>query len=1027
MLHSYNMIFNRSLCFFLCFSLCGLTPVQARDIVLPKPGAMVLPSTSFTPPALKGIKINPDDPLSLDFILDTSHTTASPASLDEESRRLVKYFLAAMTIPEDDLWVNLSPYEHSKIIPESLGRTDMGRDLLALDYLLKQVTASLLHPEDALGQTFWKTVYARAKKISGGADIPVNTFNKVWIVPSKAVVLENPETGAAYIAESSLNVLLEQDYLSMEHNGLVNNSTAGVATQTVRDIVIPQLIREVNEGKNFAHLRQVYNSLILAAWYKRKIKGGVINEVYADKNKIQGIARDEAFMNPEDVYKRYLQAFKMGVYSLIKEEPNTEGRMVPRKYFSGGVKLVMDGAMTTQTVSRRDLLRGGMGAASGYVVRAALSPVSGAGIAASAVAFYPRTSEALPQPAVDFIRIQNEYQGLQIPADGLNERVERSLNGRVSAYLARPNQLNSLTHLKQFIERQRLNLGANPYTTLIRALKTHFDALKARRGLSAAELEAWGNLQDDTINFIHRFLLVGASYQLRQRSVMALIDGISPNRYVFNCDAISALTVLIGNDAGIDTIQYADVARDHTGRIFPDAQGVGHTNNILMRADGKLVMFDQMNRIEPARSPARVTTYNEEGIPTVVDFSALRRDARLYTLVDLLEGERIQNIYKQIYVNDRISADDFRTVETVERLERLLNEANALSRLMNREQALIHNHQRAVQTLHVAKYNLVINKYRVDTAAARQLFDARNWVGAAEAYKRIADYLAEQEAVLRPLRLEVTLMTQLRNMREMSLRNHEAARTNERITSRTPSAPPPPALPPGAPSRPPSAPAVPPQISAIELIRQTQERANALMRSSQGEVSSARNFDDRMNVYATERASIEQAVGALPASIPGLTITDGRGRTITPQEHGRQIIGVLDAARENLLIGEYNRLAGIYNQTARGRNVPEMRNIAVRINEVITKYSPISQRLTAQFNQLRQAADRAMSAERVGGIDLRPALMDLDIRAGSAEILLQNTPELMSYLHDAAGFAPLLIDITPLRDLSSFMGISPVQ
>ena len=58
--------------------------------------------------------------------------------------RLVKYFLAALTIPEKDLWVNLSPYEKDRVITDEFGSTEMGRDLLAQDYMLKQLTSSLI-------------------------------------------------------------------------------------------------------------------------------------------------------------------------------------------------------------------------------------------------------------------------------------------------------------------------------------------------------------------------------------------------------------------------------------------------------------------------------------------------------------------------------------------------------------------------------------------------------------------------------------------------------------------------------------------------------------------------------------------------------------------------------------------------------------------------------------------------------------------------------------------------------------------
>ena len=47
--------------------------------------------------------------------------------------------------------------------PDNLGQTEMGRDMLAQDYILKQLTASLIYPEKHLGKTFWDEVYAKAQ------------------------------------------------------------------------------------------------------------------------------------------------------------------------------------------------------------------------------------------------------------------------------------------------------------------------------------------------------------------------------------------------------------------------------------------------------------------------------------------------------------------------------------------------------------------------------------------------------------------------------------------------------------------------------------------------------------------------------------------------------------------------------------------------------------------------------------------------------------------------------------------------
>jgi len=369
----------------------GLTPVQADDFHLSAPGVMVHLSSTFNPPILKGIKVHPENPFQFDFILDQGNSLplagrVREGELKQDATRLIKYFLASLTIPEKDLWVNLSPYEKDRIIPQSFGLTEMGRDLLAEDYMLKQITASLIYPEDAIGKKFWKRVYQVAATKFGTTNIPVNTFNKVWIIPEKAVVYENAKTGTAYIVESKLKVMLEEDYLSLSKHrekrghvpvGYVSpffhtlalhsaslNDISSIGANIIREIVIPELTKEVNEGKNFSQLRQVYNSLILATWYKKKIKDSILTQVYEDKKKIAGVEpllslrgseATEAISkrttnDVEYIYQRYLQAFKKGVYNYIKEEPNPiTQQTIPRKYFSGGINTthLSDMAMTT--------------------------------------------------------------------------------------------------------------------------------------------------------------------------------------------------------------------------------------------------------------------------------------------------------------------------------------------------------------------------------------------------------------------------------------------------------------------------------------------------------------------------------------------------------------------------------------------------------------------------------------------------------------------------------------------------------
>ena len=71
-----------------------------------------------------------------------------------------------------------------------------------LKIILKHITASLIYPESHLGKAFWQKVYAQAQAKYGTTQIPVNTFNQVWIVPEKAVVYENG--GMAFVLEEHL-------------------------------------------------------------------------------------------------------------------------------------------------------------------------------------------------------------------------------------------------------------------------------------------------------------------------------------------------------------------------------------------------------------------------------------------------------------------------------------------------------------------------------------------------------------------------------------------------------------------------------------------------------------------------------------------------------------------------------------------------------------------------------------------------------------------------------------------------------
>jgi len=208
------------------------------------------------------------------------------------------------------------------MIPQSFGMTDMGLDLLAQDYVLKQLTASLVYPEEGLGKKFWTRIYEQAQNKFGTTDIPLNNFHKVWIVPSEAAVYEHGNQ--VFVIKNRLKVLMEEDYLALRENTVASDKVMDpvrgrqtaemteLQTQIMREVILPEIEREVNEGEHFARLRQIYQSMILATWYKTNLKESLLGKVYADQRKLKGVAADDPAFK-EKIYQQYVQAFETGV------------------------------------------------------------------------------------------------------------------------------------------------------------------------------------------------------------------------------------------------------------------------------------------------------------------------------------------------------------------------------------------------------------------------------------------------------------------------------------------------------------------------------------------------------------------------------------------------------------------------------------------------------------------------------------------------------------------------------------------
>ena len=314
-----------------------ITNARAAVFGLPEPGSMLAVSQKHTDPLLRGLKVDYDNPLNFQFIFDTAD---EDDVTQDQARMMINYFFAALAVPDESLWVNLSPYEADRVIEASLGQTDLGRDMLAQDYVLKQLSSSLTHPDTESGEKYWSG-------INNSSSIMHNSetggFSKIWITPD----IENLEVmegdGFVWVARAGLTAQTEADYLAMQKSSIGANSRILPDSSVMAEgenmisplhTILPSVINEINNGSSFSSLRQMYNAMILAMWFKKRFKESFYSG-YIDKQNVRGIdIQDKS--SKDKIFDLYRQAFEEGAYNVVRRE-RLNGQTHKRRYTSGGI------------------------------------------------------------------------------------------------------------------------------------------------------------------------------------------------------------------------------------------------------------------------------------------------------------------------------------------------------------------------------------------------------------------------------------------------------------------------------------------------------------------------------------------------------------------------------------------------------------------------------------------------------------------------------------------------------------------
>ena len=260
--------------------------------------------------------------------------------IEETTQELLKYFQIGITLPNKSFWVNLRPDGENDVIDPLVEKTDLGKVLLEADLQLKKDMAKCTSPDTAEGRQYWDKLYQKAGSLFGGMEVSIPTFTRPWIVPGEIIIRETGES--AYIYKATLKVMLEQDYLKSSAEYSFDDERLKIlndySSQLIRQQVIPKLTKMVNSSKQYAPLRQVYYSLILAQWFKQKFHGkeGICSS-RIDKMDLSDLGSKTKW-SKSTYFKAYQKSFKNGEYNLSESVYNSYGQTI-RSYVSGGLML----------------------------------------------------------------------------------------------------------------------------------------------------------------------------------------------------------------------------------------------------------------------------------------------------------------------------------------------------------------------------------------------------------------------------------------------------------------------------------------------------------------------------------------------------------------------------------------------------------------------------------------------------------------------------------------------------------------
>ncbi len=243
--------------------------------------------------------------------------------IDERQRKEnIKFFLLALAIPDNQLWVNLNiNLNDLQVIGHELLYTDIGKVLMYSDVKLKEDVKQL---SQELG--IWDDL------LDYGASIAPEKDNwqfdpRFWIVPGEIESFMSATGFCIKNATFDVKFQIHTPADADEYQRRFDRYAEGL----IKEKLLPRLIELVNNDVKYTLLRQVYNACIIAQWYK-KFARDKIHFAFSDlvdSREIDGLQSTSRW-TPREYLDQYVIMYKRSLWDSYGDD---------WQFYGGGVVL----------------------------------------------------------------------------------------------------------------------------------------------------------------------------------------------------------------------------------------------------------------------------------------------------------------------------------------------------------------------------------------------------------------------------------------------------------------------------------------------------------------------------------------------------------------------------------------------------------------------------------------------------------------------------------------------------------------